>query len=255
MARKSKVSYNEHDVNQVRRIFNVRRKNKVKKRVKVAIVVFCFVIVGLYLYSDLSKVKTITVEGNSVVKTKQILDVIAIDNNDFHFLVNTKKIKNSIKELPLIKKVSVKKTFFGDIKIDIEEADKIAYGIINKKIYLIDELGKVSYTDDKEVINDLKFTPQFVGFKSLDFLKTFAKEYLKIPDLVKNQTSDIIYEPEKSDTTRLKFIMINGKIMYLRVEDMAQQLNSIDYEAMMTEYKDRCVFSFEGKHIYTQECD
>ena len=49
--------------------------------------------------------------------------------------------------------------------------------------------------------------------------------------------------------------MDNGKIFYLRIEDMADQLNRIDYEAFMTGYSDRCVFSFEGNYIYTEECE
>ena len=81
-----------------------------------------------------------------------------------------------------------------------------------------------------------------------------AKEYVKIPELIKSQTSDIIYSPIKADTSRLKFLMDNGKILYLRVESMVEQLSKFDYEAFMTAYSDRCEFSFEGNHVYMKKC-
>lgn len=255
MAQRGRVSYSEHNTNQVRRILKDLKKHKLKKRVKLISAAIIVVIVAAYIFSDFSKVGDISVEGNEGVKTSEILKAANIDKTEFHFLLDTDMIEEEIKKVPMIKKVIVKKNLSGDVFIDVEEADKIAYGTINGEIYLIDEMGQVCKTSDENIIEELKFTPQFVDFESVKFLEMFAKEYLKIPDLIKNQTSDIVFDPIKGDDTRLKFIMVNGKILYLRLSDMAQQLNSIDYEAMMTEYKDRCIFSFEGKHIYTKECD
>ena len=101
----------------------------------------------------------------------------------------------------------------------------------------------------------MQSTPQITKFKDLQLLKEFAKEYVDIPEIIKSQTSDIIYNPQKSDETRLKFIMDDGKILYLRIEDMVEQLNKFDYEANKEVYKDKCVFSFEGNYVYMKDCE
>ena len=48
--------------------------------------------------------------------------------------------------------------------------------------------------------------------------------------------------------------MDNGKILYLRIEQMVEQLSRFDYEANMTEFSDYCEFSFEGENIYMKKC-
>ncbi len=255
MARKKKILFNEHDENQVTKVLKIKKMKKLKLRVKI---LFALVLIALavgFFVSDASKVKSIKIEGISDIKKEDVKNVMAIDENDYYFLVDTNNVAERIKTMPLVKKVTVKKSFFGNIKVDIEESEKIAYGKIGKKIYLVDEQGKIASTKDEKIIESLKFTPQLIGFKSITFLKEFIDEYLTIPDIIKNQVSDIVFEPTSSDKTKIKFIMDNGKILYIRVEDMSKQLNSIDYEAMITGYKNHCVFSFEGGYIYTKECE
>lgn len=254
MSQENGYYYNEHDENQVKKILKAKKKKKLRRRVKILFVLIVFIFICAYFVSDYSKVQSIQITGNEDIESEDILKYISVNKESIHLFVNTKKLSNEIKEMPLIKKVNVTKDFFGHIKIEIEEADKIAYCVIDNKTYIIDELGDVVETEDKEVIKSLHACPQLSGFEDLEFLKKFAKEYIQIPELIKNQTSDIIYSPLKSDDTRLKFIMVNGKVFYLRVEDMADQLNRFDYEAFMTVYSDRCEFSFEGEHIYMKEC-
>lgn len=254
MAQKRKVSFNEHDENQVKKKLKLNKLKRLKLRVKIILFLMFAGLIAAYLFTDISKVSGIKVSGIHDVKESDILKIVDIDKDDYFLLVNTKDIENKIKELPLIKRVSVKKTLSRNIKIEIEENEKIAYGKIGSRIYLVDEKGKIASTNDEKIIECLKFTPQFINFKSIGFLKEFVNEYLEIPDIIKTQISDIVFEPTKSDKTKIKFIMDNGKIIYIRLEDMREQLNSIDYEAMISEYKDKCIFSFEGGYIYTKDC-
>lgn len=246
--------YNEHDENQVEKILKTKRKKRLKRRFKILLFLLVFVLIGGYFLSDYSKVQSIQIVGNEDVKSEDILKNISIGDQTIYWLVNTHKIEQEIKMIPLIKKVNVSKDWFGHVKIEIEETQRVAYCVIDKKTYVIDELGSVIETDDQKMIESLQSCPQLSGFKNLEFLKTFAKAYVEIPELIKNQTSDILYAPEESDETRLKFIMVNGKILYLRVEDMVEQLSRFDYEAFMTVYNDRCEFSFEGEHVYMKKC-
>lgn len=246
--------YNEHDENQVEKILKSKKRKKLKRRFKILLILIVFVMIAAYFLSDYSKVSSIQVVGNEEIQTQVILDAISIDKKTIYWFVNTGHVEEEIKTLPLIKKVSVSKDFFGHVKIEIEEAQKVAYCIIGKTTYVIDELGNVSETEDQKVIQSLQACPRLMEFKDVDFLKKFAKEYVKIPELIKNQTSDIVYAPLKADENRMKFIMINGKILYLRVDQMAESLKKFDYEAFMTAYSDRCEFSFEGDHVYMEKC-
>lgn len=247
--------YNEHDENQVKKILKSKKKKKLKKRIKILLFLLFVIALGAFFFSDYSKVKSIQVVGNEEVKSQDILDHISLNRDSIYLFVDKKKVAQEIKEVGMIKRASVSIDLIGHVVIEIEEAEKVAYCEIGNHIYVIDELGGVSETEDKAIIKSLQSCPQILEFKDLKFLKQFAKEYVKIPELIKNQTSDIIYSPESGDQTRLEFIMDNGKTLYLRVEDMADQLARIDYEAFMTGYSDRCVFSFEGEHIYMKKCE
>lgn len=245
--------YNEHDENQVDKILKTKKKKKLKRRFKVIFVLLILILIGAFFISDYSKVQSIQVFGNEEVKTDDILKNISIDEQSVFLFVDTSKIEEEVKQVNLIKKANVSRDFLGNIKIEVVEADKVAYSVINNVTYVIDEMGNVTETKDKKIIQSLQACPQITQFKDLKLLKQFAEQYIKIPELIKNQTSDIIYDPKKMDETRLKFIMDNGKILYLRIEDMASQLKSLDYEANIA-HDDMCIFKFEGNNIYKEAC-
>jgi len=255
MAHQQDYYYNEHDENQVEKILKTKKKKRLKKRFKVLLFLIVFVAIGAYFTSDYSRIQSIRVVGCEEVSEYDILEYAAIDEKAIYWFINTNHIEEKIKEVPLVKKVKVSRDLLGNIKIEIEEAERIAYCDIEDRTYVIDELGYVSETSDPKIIQSLQSCPKLSGFKDVEFLKSFASEYIKIPELVKSQTSDIVYSPQPADETRLEFVMDNGKIMYLRVEDMAEQLSRFDYEASMTAYSDYCQFSFEGEHVYMEKCE
>ncbi len=255
MAHSQKYYYNEHDENQVEKILKIKKKKKLKRRVKVILFLIFAVSLMAYFLSDYSKVQSIKVIGNEEVSTETILEYAAISDDTIYWFLQTQKVEEHIKEVPLIKKVNVSKDLLGNVRIEVEEAERIAYCVIDDVTYVIDELGGVSETEDEEVIQSLQSCPRLLEFEDVEFLKEFAAEYVQIPELIKSQTSDIIYAPKEADETRLEFIMNNGKILYLRLEDMVDQLSRFDYEAFMTAYSDSCVFSFEGKYVYKEKCE
>lgn len=245
--------YNEHDENQVDKILKTKKKKKLKRRFKVLFVLFVLILIVAFFLSDYSKVQSIKVVGNEEIKTDDILNSISVNKESIFILVNTSKIEDEVKQVNLVKKANVSRDFFGNIKIEVEEADKVAYSIIDNVTYVIDEMGNVTETKDKAIIQSLQACPMITKFKDLKLLKSFAKQYVEIPELIKSQTSDIVYDPKKMDATRLKFIMDNGKMLYLRIEDMVKQLKSFDYEANIA-HDDMCVFKFEGNNIYKEAC-
>jgi cell division septal protein FtsQ len=250
-----KTYFNEYDESQVKKLYKKRKKKKLKKRFKVLIILcLLFIIIG-YFISGLSRVKKITVIGNHDVSTDSIIETSDLDKNTIYILINKSKVEKNIKNLPFIKKANVSYDVFGNVTIEIEESQQVAYCVINKKTYVLDEYGSVIETKDETVKDKLKSCPKLSSFKTLKFLKTFAKEYAKVPELIKSQTSDIIYSPENADETRVRFVLDNGKELIVRVEDMAEELNDFAFAAYMNEHKDVCTFNFYGKNIYLEKCE
>ena len=253
---KEQYYFNEHDENQTQLLRKKKKKKKIKRKIKIVIVLFLLLLLTGYFVSDYSRVQAIMIEGQQEVSKEDIMDAISVHKGDILLFVNTGQVEDEILQLPFVKKVKVTKSLAGSVHIEIEEAQKVAYCVIGKKTYIIDELGHVSETKDKDLIASLQSTPRITQFKDLKLLKQFAKEYVKIPEIVKSQTSDILYDPQEADETRLKFIMDDGKILYLRIEDMADQLNNrYDYVANKEAFKNKCVFSFEGNYVYMKDCE
>lgn len=248
--------YNEHDENQVTKLYKKKKKKKLKRKFKVfCLFVFILLIVG-YFVSGVSKVKTISVVGNKDVNKESIKEAAGITKQTTYLFIDKSKVEDAIKQVALVKKAEVTYDILGNVTIKIEESNKVAYCVIDKKTYVIDELGSVVEAKDESVIETLKTSPKLSNFKTLEFLETFAKAYAGIPEIIKNETSDIIYSPKDADETRIEFVLDNGKKLIVRVEDMANQLSRFSYEAFMTTYDDKCVFEFLGeKNVYMRECE
>ena len=81
-------------------------------------------------------------------------------------------------------------------------------------------------------------------------LQLLQRNLQKFPRQVVNQISDINYAPENLDDKRCEFIMDDGKILYLRYDDMAVQLKGDNYALKMEEFPDYKYYDFVGKYVY-----
>lgn len=252
---KENYYYNEHDENQVTKLFKKKKKKKIKRKIKILCFLLLLILIVYYFLSDFSKVKSIEIIGNDDVSSSLIEETSTLNNETIYLFINKKKVENHIKNLPLIKKANVSYDLFGHVTIEIEESKKVAYCTIQKTTYVLDELGKVVETEDENIKETLKSCPKLNGFLDLDFLKTFAKEYANVPELIKTQTSDIIYSPANADQSRIEFILDNGKKLIVRVDNMAKELSNFPYEAYMTIYENKCEFDFYGDNVYIRECE
>ncbi len=248
--------FNEYDQDPTMELRQARKKKKMRRKVKVLIGLLIVVLIGAYFYSDISKVQSIKVVGNSEVPSSLILKSISISKKSIFLFVNTSKVENEVKEVGLIKKANVSRDLFGNVRIEVEEANRIAYFTFKKKTYIIDEVGHVVALNKSVKLEDLKQYPKLSSFKSLKMIRTFAKQYVKIPLIVRNSISDIISSPKTADASRVRLVMDSGKELVVRIESMAYDLQTsrFNYEAYVTKYSDVCVFSFEGHNIYMTKC-
>ena len=107
MAHHDEYYYNEHDESQVEKILKTKKKKKIKRRVKILLFLMIFIMIGAYFMSDYSRVQSITIVGNDEVKSEDILEKISVSKKSIYLLVNTGKIEDEVKSIPLVKKTSV----------------------------------------------------------------------------------------------------------------------------------------------------
>ena len=124
MSRQQEYYFNEHDENQVQKKYKSNQRLKVKRRIKILFVLLVFILVGTYFISDYSRISKISIQGCQEVKQEDVLKTMTLKKGDIILFVNTNKIEEEIKKMPLVKKVNVQKSIFGEVLIEIEEAQK-----------------------------------------------------------------------------------------------------------------------------------
>lgn len=248
--KKANYLYNEHDENQVLTIRNKLKKKKKKRRQRFVFIVVVLILIVAFFVSDLSKVKSVHVEGCQRLEESDIIDHISVQpHSTYFFSVDNDDLKKEIEKLVFVKKADVSKSLFGDIKIMIHEDEPMTYCYINNKLYIVDQKGNI-YEDQKQRwLSYVQRAPQSLNF-DLDNFQKFIKEYVKLPSDVQNQISSIIFEPDEKDKTKCKFELDDGKIFYVRIENMAKQLTSSNYYLVMQRFPNYKYYDFLGKNVY-----
>lgn len=231
-----------------------KRQRRRKKRIILLSLFLVLCLITSFFISDLSKVKTIKIKGNSVISDYLIIQRSQIKTLKTNYLfLNTKSVKKELETMGLVRKASVKKDLIGNVLITVEEAEIIAVCQLKKQTYIIDELGNVVKIGTNYKVKNTNGLPKLFNFDKLSVVKAFAKAYIKVPTIIKNAVSDVIFNPLRAYPNRVRLIMDNNKEIHINIEDMEQRLKHFDYAAYLTEYKDDCIFSFEGGNIYIKK--
>ncbi|MFV0393710.1 MAG: cell division protein FtsQ/DivIB [Coprobacillaceae bacterium] len=253
MAKKQQYIYNEHDRSQVHAELQNRKKRKRKKLRRRILFVLVLLLVVAYFVTDISKVKSIEVHGNDRITTEVIKETTGVkEHSSFYLFQSTKTMENKINDIPGIKDVNVSKDILGNIDITIKETSIIAYSKIGETTYIVDEVGDSFANTSTDTEIKLTGCPQIFSVDE-ELLKSFAKEYAKIPSQVRNQISEIHYSPKNADATRCQFNMDDGKMLYLRIEDMAEQLSGDKYAIAINQYPDKKYYDFVGNKVYADD--
>lgn len=103
-----------------------KKKNK-KKAIKsillrwITLLILLAVAIGLILLSDLFNCKQIVVLGNNKITQETIINLSNIKKEENMFKINTRKVKNSIKQNAYINDAKIKRKLNGIVEIHVEE--------------------------------------------------------------------------------------------------------------------------------------
>lgn len=242
--------YNEHDVNQVLTMRKkLKKKKRKRRRIALLIILLILLLLG-FIFSPASKVKKITVKGCTLVDKEEIIDNLSIKvNQDYFFKVSSKELKEEVKKHIFVEEASINKDIIGNITITIEENNAILYAYLDNILYIVDEDGVYEEDINQKLLSYVQRYPQAINFNKDNF-KMLVKQYYQLPSVVKNQISSIVFEPDEKDQDKCKLEMDDGKIFYVRMEKMAEQLTSTNYYLVIQKYPNYKYYNFLGKNVY-----
>lgn len=160
------------------------------------LLLFCIYLGINSLFSYLSKcaadigfvVNNITISGQKHVQTSQIDKIAKIKNGTPIFSISLTNLKYRLEELDWIKYVYIERNLPSSIKIFITERKPVALGQKDKKLFIIDDEGKIINEKNLTSFRDL---PIFIG----DGVELYANSLIKTlktdPELYKRITSVI----------------------------------------------------------------
>ena len=160
-----KIILDEEDFIEQRK---VERKEKRRRKFKIAKIIM---IVGLFIttillimFSPLFNIKEITVEGNELISTEQILSFAGIEKEDNTFKLNIGKISDKIKEDLYIEEAEINRELPSKVVIKVKERKPSflieyanGYAVIDRKgmiLELITEKKDLPILQGLEITND-----------------------------------------------------------------------------------------------------
>jgi cell division protein FtsQ len=104
--------------------------------------------------SQMFVLKNIRVEGNHLVDHQEILRMANVSTGGRLFQVPTAEISNKILKNPYFRGVSLSRSLPSTLIIAVQEREPVAY-LIDQKIYMIDEYGKILQTKPGTTVSHL----------------------------------------------------------------------------------------------------
>ncbi|MEH7177268.1 cell division protein FtsQ/DivIB [Neobacillus vireti] len=185
-----------------------RRRKANKRLIFLLFLFFTMIAVVAYVQSPLSHVKKVTVKGNELLSTNEVIETAKISKETNIWSVRKNIIAVDLEQKNVIKNANVKIKWPNSVIIEIEERNKIAYIKSDKSYYPVMENGKVLM--DREVTELPVNAPILFKFKEGTILKEMVSSLEELPDEVRNAISEIHHTPKKADEYHISLFMNDG---------------------------------------------
>lgn len=205
----------------------VNKKKNVKIRRKIAaflgLLIFCIIIFNIVIFSNLFKIRKITVINNSKLNAEEIIQNSGLKIGNKLFRPSSGKIKNKVQENAYIEHAKITKKINGEVIIDVQERTPAymlqledGYGYINNQGYIL------------EVTQIAMELPIIKGYETQDIS---AGKRLDVGDLEKLDIVNQIIETAKSHN-------INNIITAIDITNKNNFLLEIPSESKTVEFGD-----------------
>jgi cell division protein FtsQ len=185
-----------------------RRRKANKRLILLLVLFFTMIAVVAYVQSPLSHVKKITINGNEMLSTDEIISKTGIKEDTNIWSIKKKEVAKELQGLSEINRAEVKMQWPNSIIINIQERKKVAYLENENFYYPVMETGKV--LKDRQITEIPVNAPILFKFNEGAILNEMIAELDKLPDAILNSISEIHYSPKKTDDYHISLFMNDG---------------------------------------------
>ncbi len=183
-----------------------------------------FILFFAYLVSPLSKVDTISVEGNQDVYDQKIIDVAGVNRGDSLYKSQKKFTdidQKILKELPQISQSKSIMKDWNNMVIQIEEFNTVAYIAKDESYLRVLENGQI--LDDLYTIslgNQLILSK----FQEGEALNLMIEELRKLNEPIVNLISEIELVESRNNPLFIRVYMNNGNRVLAKIPDFSEKI-------------------------------
>lgn len=200
-----------------------RRKKRTNRKFTLLLIIFLLTLLGLlYFQSPYSKVQKIAVKGADLATNKEYIDQSGILLGQSMWEIRTSTAEKELLKNEWIEEVSVKRSGFSSVTINVKEWEKAAYIHSETGFDIVLENG-VIYKPKYSVIP--VDAPLLSHFKHEKIITRMVKELSKLKGEVLSMISQIDSVPSKSDPYRIRVFMNDGYEVRAIIPSFAEKIN------------------------------
>lgn len=233
-----------------------KNRKKVRRRKRLLITAVCVFLVAIYFTSDLSKVETLHVNGNSYYSKEEVLVKAGLSYDSRYAILPSWYIASKLEKDDMILDATVDKSFDGNITVDITEKTIVGYFVEGNKNYVLFDDGTQKVMDEKHIEKIVNY-PLIDGFNKKErenLAKAFSKKGEKVDQEILKMISEMAPHKESYDDHMVKIVMQDGNKIYTSY-DSIYILNSYK-QTLKKLKKDHVCFVMDAntKTYITEDC-
>ncbi|MDQ0231267.1 cell division protein FtsQ/DivIB [Metabacillus malikii] len=200
-----------------------QRKQKSNRRLILFLsLFFILILLVIYFQSPLSKVGNVSVKGNKIVPTEDIIKLSGITSSSGYWNINEDKVIKDVSSIVHLKDVKVVKKFPNSIEIIVQEFQSIAY-LEKGNAYL-------PILDNGQVLNDFKEStpadaPVLINWENDNAIKVMIEQLTQLSPAIVNSISEIHHTPEDTDPWLIRLYMNDGYEVIASVRTFSEKMD------------------------------
>jgi cell division protein FtsQ len=200
-----------------------KKRRKANRILIFYIFIFFLLMVSiLYFQSPLSKVSSISVNGNRYVDKQSVIDLSEIRKDTNIWKVDKEQAEENISKHAEIKSATVEMKFPNNVNIEIVEQQRVAYLFDNSNIYPIVENGKI--LDRLSSIDTPGDAPLLINWESAEMIQEMAAQLKRVPEGITSLISEIHHAPTDTDSMHITLFMSDGFEVSATIPDFSEKI-------------------------------
>lgn len=201
----------------------MKRKPAGNRKLRMIIILFFIsIFILIFFHSPLSKVSAIEIVGNRFTDEEAIIEAAGIAVEDSFFAVRPERAEQKIVELEMVEQARVVKKFPGQIRIEVEEYDHVAFERIDGKLAAVLANGASIPLGSEHALPD---KPILSGWEGHDELKRqLCKTLATIPIEWLVDISEIWPDPTSTYEDRIVFYSRSSFEVTTTVSKLAEKM-------------------------------